>query len=630
MIPDDSDLLAQWVARAYADAEVEIIRRLAQRLQVGIGSPAWELETLTRLRSLSTEALGVLQSLDREVWAVLDEAISQAYVDAGISQAEIQAATAKVAATEIASNNMRRSVAAIATDLRTPLDGVRETMLRAVPDVYRSIVGETVSLATARGLSKRDALKRATRQFLKDGISDMRDTAGRRWNIQDYTNMAVRTGMNRAADEGHLESIRAVGLDLVTIQPGPRACKVCDEWARKILSLDGRTGKIETEDRMTGKTITVRVDATLSQARAAGYKHPNCRCSTKAYIPGLTDPSTLKRPPWDEAGYEAQQEQRALEKQIREAKLAQAAGDPDAAARVKAGQAKLREHLAANPALKRRSDREQIITGGDPDVVVKAKNPPAPKPEKPKFIQREEGLQARLRETIADSRKADDGMAEVLEDMLRASEEKVAKYYQGGSYGQKILALGDPLPDAVPFSKVRAGTNPRGPQFQGAYIEGAAENCTRVSAAVELRRRGFKVTAAEIRKTDTDRTLSDILNKWTDRNGQTPDATLVDGRDELLGGILGGGDGSRWFIQAPWKRGGAHVWNAEVIDGRVVFQEAQGDVGQGGSLTQSYLEQIEWRSKAPSGKEVPNVRILRVDDLFPQDRLLDDGWIIPQ
>ena len=374
MIPDDSDLLAQWVARAYADAEVEIIRRLAQRLQVGIGSPAWELETLTRLRSLSTEALGVLQSLDREVWAVLDEAISQAYVDAGISQAEIQAATAKVAATEIASNNMRRSVAAIATDLRTPLDGVRETMLRAVPDVYRQIVGETVALTTARGMSKRDALKRATLQFLRRGISDMRDQGGRRWNIQDYTNMAVRTGYNRARDEGHLASIRAVGLDLVTIQPGPRACKICDEWARKVLSLNGQTGDVQTRDRMTGKMITVHVDATMGQARSAGYKHPNCRCSTRAYIPGLTDPSTLKRPPWDEAGYEAQQEQRALERQIRQAKLAQAAGDPSAAARVKAGQKRMREHLEQNEALKRRSDREQIIQGREPAVVSRARS----------------------------------------------------------------------------------------------------------------------------------------------------------------------------------------------------------------------------------------------------------------
>lgn len=374
MIPDEADLLAQWVARLYAEAEIEIIQRLARRLQVGIGAPGWELETLTRLRALSTEALGILAATDRAVQTVLDNAIAQAYLGAGLSQAEIQAATAAIAPTAVASSNMRASVAAIAADLRAPLDGVRSTMLRAIPDVYRRIVGETVALTTARGMSKRDALKRATLQFLRRGISDIRDERGRRWNIQDYTNMAVRTGYNRARDEGHLASIRSVGLDLVTIQPGPRACKVCDEWARKILSLNGQTGEVQTRDRATGKMITVHVDATLDQARAAGYKHPNCRCSTRAYIPGLTDPSTLKRPPWDEAGYEAQQEQRAMERQIRAAKLAQAAGDPRAGARVREGQKRLREHLEANEALKRRSDREQIIQGGEPAVVRRARS----------------------------------------------------------------------------------------------------------------------------------------------------------------------------------------------------------------------------------------------------------------
>lgn len=373
MIPDDADLLAQWVARLYAEAEIEILQRLARRLEIGIGSPSWEIQTLTRLRALSGEAIGILQAADRAVWAVLDNAIAQAYVGAGISQAEIQAATSTIAPAMVASSNMRASVAAIAQDLRTPLDGARATMLRAVPDLYRRIVGETVALTTARGLSKRDALKRATLQFMRRGLTDIRDERGRRWNIQDYTNMAVRTGYNRALDEGHLASIRAVGLDLVTIQPGPRACEICDEWARKILSLNGQTGDIQTRDRLTGKVITVHVDATMDQARKAGYKHPNCRCSTRAYIPGLTDPSTLQRPPWDEAGYEAQQTQRGIERRIRAAKLAQVGGDPKAGERVKRAQGDLRRLLEQNPALKRRSDREQIIQGAEPDVVRRAR-----------------------------------------------------------------------------------------------------------------------------------------------------------------------------------------------------------------------------------------------------------------
>lgn len=371
---DDADLLAQWIARAYADAEVEIISRLARRLQVGVDLPGWELETLTRLRALSTEALGILSALDDEISGVIQRAISEAYLGAGISQAEVAAAASAIPPSAAASSNMRASVALIVRDLQEPLDGVRATMLRAVPDVYRRIIGETVALTTARGMSKRDALQRATVSFLRRGITEIRDEAGRRWDIQDYTNMAVRTGYNRARDEGHLASIRRVGLDFVTIQPGPRACEICDGWARKILSLNGQTGDIQTEDRVTGKRITVHVDATLDQALKAGYKHPNCRCSTKAYIPGLTRPESLVRPPWDQEGYQNQQIQRRVEREIRKAKLAEAAGDPTATARVRRRQGQMRELLRENPYLKRRSDREQIIDGGEPDVVRRARS----------------------------------------------------------------------------------------------------------------------------------------------------------------------------------------------------------------------------------------------------------------
>lgn len=374
MIPEDSDLLAQWVARVYADAEIEIIQRIAKRLQIGVNAPGWEIQTLTRLRGLSSEALGIVQGIDAEVWAVLDGAISQAYKGAGLSQAEIAAATALLPKTHVASSNMRSAVEAIAADLRRPLDQARASMLRAVPDVYRKIVGETTTLAVARGMSKRDALKQATTQFLSKGITDIRDEAGRRWQIQDYTNMAVRTGYNRAMNEGHIQSIRDAGLDLVVIQPGPRPCEICDQWARAVLSLDGSEGEVETWDRLTGDPITVTVDATLAEAETDGYDHPNCRCSTRAYIPGATDPGVLERPAWDQAGYEAQQEQRGLEKYIRDAKRADAAGDPNAGQRVQEGQARLREHLEQNEALKRRSDREQIIQGGEPAVVSRARS----------------------------------------------------------------------------------------------------------------------------------------------------------------------------------------------------------------------------------------------------------------
>jgi hypothetical protein len=113
---------------------------------------------------------------------------------------------------------------------------------------------------------------------------------------------------------------------------------------------------------------------TLAEAMARGLFHPNCRHSISAYLPGVTHlPSGDLE---DAEGYEARQQQRAIERRIRQWKEQQAAALDDAgrqlaAKRVRAAQADLREHLAQNPALKRLRYREQIGAGNVPPRGVR-------------------------------------------------------------------------------------------------------------------------------------------------------------------------------------------------------------------------------------------------------------------
>jgi len=387
-VPEIVDVqLAEKVGRLYADAETQILARIAGYLARGVDAPDWETTTLARLQNLRREALADLARANAAAADEISAAVAQSYSDGNADVYRDLADT--IDPVHVSTLQQRAAVRQLADELTNGLQSTVAPVLRRTEDAYRSIVGEVVATTAARGESRRAATQRVLNRFADEGVATFRDSAGRQWHLDDYANMAVRTGQSQALIRGHEDVLDANGLDLVVVQPGPRACSVCDRFARQILSRSGaRTGALTVESMTTGRPLQIVVDGTLALARAAGFQHPNCRCRLRAYLPGATDPSVLQRPPWDREGYEAQQQQRAIERKIRAAKRREAvAVDPDAkrraTAEVQAGQLRMRQHLDEHPQLKRRSDREQVRTGATGTQPPRATRSPAPRTPAP-------------------------------------------------------------------------------------------------------------------------------------------------------------------------------------------------------------------------------------------------------
>ena len=434
------------VARAYADAESRILARIAAALAASLDAPDFERVALARLQRLRAEAVAELVQLSPVIAAQITDALAAEYAAAGAGMlADIADEVPGVLA---AATQVRAGTSALARELTEAVGSVAGPVLRNVDDAFRSIVGSVVQASLARGVSRRKAAQEALDRAFARGLQ-FRDAGGRLWRLPDYAEMATRTGLAKATIAGHEAALDKAGLDLVMVQPGPRACKVCDKWAHKVLSRSGVTGSYSARNELTGGTIVVHVDDTLAAARAAGFQHPNCRCRLRAFIPGVmkapdsrapqiermtvpassakpgdlveqgsgfylevqrvdvsstgknvrlsgtqrhrgtsSDPRIgqheyidkrptsklnvtretkpqIVRPPWDEDGYNAQQKQRAIERDIRQAKLVQSLALDEqraqlAAAAVKQQQARMRAHIAEHPELKRRSEREQI------------------------------------------------------------------------------------------------------------------------------------------------------------------------------------------------------------------------------------------------------------------------------
>jgi hypothetical protein len=160
-------------------------------------------------------------------------------------------------------------------------------------------------------------------ELASHGITGFTDKAGRNWDLATYTEMATRTAVSNAWDDMQAAAAIRSGLDLVETgtHSTEGSCPLCVPWLGMTLSLSGTTGGYPTVD----------------EAKAAGWRHPNCRCFWwvigGGYAVDVTNPVPLE----DAAAmYRHSQDQRALERRVRVAgRHAQAAVTPQAKARAR-------------------------------------------------------------------------------------------------------------------------------------------------------------------------------------------------------------------------------------------------------------------------------------------------------
>jgi hypothetical protein len=379
--------LAQPVASIYAEAELAILERIAGQLQLGMDADDWDTLQLARLQQVRAEVLAELSAANPQAAALLQQQLDAGYAagqasamsDVGQALDPIRAQTA----------DRVHAVAALAKDTATALQSAQPGILRAVDDVYRQVVADTTAQVLTGNTTRREAAQEAVSRLFGQGLRGV-ETARGTMDLETYATMAVRTATARSAIAGHEGVMDEMGLDLVVIHPGPRACPICDRWARMILARKGPDGALTVTSLTDGKPMRVNVGGTLQQARSAGWGHPNCRCNLAAYMPGVTRPDEIQRPPHDEAGYRAQQQQRGIERAIRDAKRQEAVAMTPAAkaaarARVLQQQARMRDHLAQHPYLKRQGKREQLGSGLGPSAGSPGEAPTRPPrdPSKP-------------------------------------------------------------------------------------------------------------------------------------------------------------------------------------------------------------------------------------------------------
>ncbi|TLQ43477.1 phage minor capsid protein [Streptomyces marianii] len=372
--PAMAEDLATEVRRLYEDTERALLERLAAALEADIESPRWAELKLAAVGNLRTAVEAVADALQRDSDGAVRRALIEAY------NRGRQAAAAELGALDIGRALVARdtlpnapAVDRLAASMAEDTRPLYVRITRAVVDTYRRIVANASGGVLLGANTRRQAAQRALDQFANQGITGFVDRAGRSWDMASYAEMAVRSVTARAAVEGHIDALGEIGVGLVIVSDAPLECPLCRPWEGETLTLSGQSGphtvraEHATENvgriRRRPRIIPVHVAGSLTEARAAGLFHPNCRHSLAAYLPGVT--TRPSHHPTPGTTYEDTQRQREIERHIRRWKRRAAASVDDNArrsanAKVRAWQAAMREHIDAREHLRRKPQREQI------------------------------------------------------------------------------------------------------------------------------------------------------------------------------------------------------------------------------------------------------------------------------
>jgi hypothetical protein len=213
------------------------------------------------------------------------------------------------------------------------------TRIKRTQGILNAATGEVVT-----GVSSwNQVMHTAVQKMVSNGLTGFVDHAGRHWSPEAYVAMDVRTTMFNTARASVWELNDSYSNDLYQVSSHNGARPLCYPWQGKVIS---RTDNARTVTDLYGNTVEVIAQSATSYGQAAGLFGVNCRHYPMTFVPGVSDIKPPPQDPEDNAETYAQsQQQRALERKVRQAKLdldvLKAQGAPEEA--IKAQQARVNQ-----------------------------------------------------------------------------------------------------------------------------------------------------------------------------------------------------------------------------------------------------------------------------------------------
>lgn len=246
--------------------------------------------------------------------------------------------------------------------IRTPdalvpqLQRMSTQMVAAADGLYQQVLTQVLANPLDSEAARLRLAQRLLDQAATKGLTGFVDTAGRRWSMVSYVEMATRTAATRTAIDAHTALLAENGYDLVRVSVHANCSDLCAPFQGHLLSITGATTSVGPEPWRP------RVVASLAEARARGFNHVNCRHFCVLWTPGDPLPDA---PEVDPEHYKAEQHLRYLERGLRAARRREAVAldvlaERKARSQILAYRSRIASHVATNPTVLRKPHRERI------------------------------------------------------------------------------------------------------------------------------------------------------------------------------------------------------------------------------------------------------------------------------
>ena len=211
---------------------------------------------------------------------------------------------------------------------------VNTVMLESTRQAYQATVSDVVNRVnatqsalnigageTVTGVSSwNEAMRHSIDRMKDNGITGFIDHAGHRWSAEAYVSMDIRTTVANTARSAVWETNQNLGNDLYIVSYHDGARPLCYPYQNKVIS---STDNARTVIDLDGNEIEVIAQSNTSYGEAAGLFGINCKHYPTPFIPGVSvlyDQGNIMGEKENEAYYQETQQQRALERKLREEK----------------------------------------------------------------------------------------------------------------------------------------------------------------------------------------------------------------------------------------------------------------------------------------------------------------------
>lgn len=385
MTPERIAQIGEIVEDIYKDMTDELLLNISRHLKRSTST--WtalrEVESLERAGQLTRENARIINRYVKGMPKAVREALNESRKEALAEiEGKLKEAAAKGYIPKPVTDSTTESLKQIQLQLAERYNKVNSTMLRSSVEAYQrgitTIEGfreaeqieKAAEILTKRAAqvatgtnTRTEALREAIRELNSEGITGFVDRAGRTWSAEAYVNMDMRTTVHNAYIGTVKDRMQDYNTSVFQVSAHAGARPLCYPYQGKFYSWDGSSGEMTLGN---GQRIHYDSVYETSYGQAAGLFGINCGHRPYPMIPNVSEPvkEEIQSEEENAKEYKESQMQRALERDVREAKrnvemLGDLASDEDRA-KVREAQARVREYTKQTGRA-RRYDREQIM-----------------------------------------------------------------------------------------------------------------------------------------------------------------------------------------------------------------------------------------------------------------------------